>query len=60
MATIHLYLIGVQEEDSATNTDFLYSEVGGNRDLTEYSFTITIVGTPKSDSDVTEITTTTA
>ena len=59
-ATVHLYLIGVQEIDSATNTDFLYSEVGGNRDLTEYSFTITIVGTPKSDSDVTEITTTTA
>lgn len=60
VATIHMFLIGVQEVDSATNTDFLYSEVGGNRTLTPYTFTITIVGTPKSDSDVTEITTTTA
>lgn len=60
VATIHLYLIGVQEKDSATNTDFLYSEAGRNRDLTKYTFTITIVGTPRSDSDVTEITTTTA
>lgn len=59
-ATIHLYLIGVQEIDSATNTDFLYSEAGGNRSLTQYTFTITITGTPKSDSIATEVTTTQA
>lgn len=58
VATIHLYLIGVQEVDSATNTDFLYSELGGNRTLTPYTFTITIVGTPMSDPNVTEVTTT--
>lgn len=58
VATLHLYLIGVQEVDSAKNTDFLYTEVGGVRTLTPYNFTITITGTPKSDSQATEITTT--
>ena len=58
-ATLHLYLIGVQEVDTARSTDFLYSiDNNGNRVLTQYNFTITIVGVPKSDSTATEVTTT--
>lgn len=61
-ATVHIYLIGVQEIDSAKNTDFLYSEsdVDGVRVRVpiEYTFTITIVGVPKSNNQETEITTT--
>ena len=58
-ATLHLYLIGVQEVDTARSTDFLYSiDNNGNRVLTQYNFTITITGVPKSDSSATEVTTT--
>lgn len=53
-ASLHLYLIGVQEIDTAINTDFLYTELAGVRTLTNYTFTITIEGTPKSDSTVSE------
>jgi len=57
--TLHLYLIGVQEVDTARSTDFLYSiDNNGKRVLTQYNFTITIVGVPKSDSTATEVTTT--
>lgn len=60
-ATIHMYLIGVQEKDDAKNTDFLYRE-SGQRVLQSYTFKIKIEGIPKSDSVVTEVeeTTTTA
>lgn len=58
-ATVHLYLIGVQEIDRANSTDFLYTiDEHGAKVLTQYTFTITITGTPKADPNATEVTTT--
>ena len=48
--TFTLYLIGVQDIDEATNTDFLYTESAGNRSYTNHPFTITITAEPISNS----------
>lgn len=53
--TIRFYLIGVQEVDTATNTDFLYSEFGNTRTFTPHSFTLQITGNPISNSSAEEI-----
>lgn len=53
--TLTLYLIGVQEIDSATNTDFLYKEVGATKTFTEHSFTLQIKGEPLANSTEEEI-----
>lgn len=58
-ATINLYLIGVQEISTAKNTDFLYTETEQGRNPKDYHFSITITGTPKSDSEAAENTTVT-
>ena len=48
--TFTLYLIGVQDIDEATNTDFLYTESAGIRRYTNHPFTITITAEPISNS----------
>ncbi len=48
--TLHLYLFGIQDIESAVNTEFIYK---GNATYT-YTFTITISATPQGSPVVTE------
>lgn len=48
--TIYIYLFGVQMVDSATNEDFLYEIIDGNKIYTKYDFTITIKATKANKS----------
>lgn len=48
--TIYIYLFGVQMVDSATNEDFLYEIIDGNKIYTKYDFTITINATKANKS----------
>lgn len=52
--TLTFYLIGVQEMPDATNTDFLYTEAGSIRSLTNHQFSISIIGEPISNSQAEE------
>jgi len=51
--TVKLYVIGIQEVDSALSTDFLYTD-STKADTKSYNFTLTIVGTPMGSATVEE------